>query len=475
VKDRWEELVDRYTAELARTVEQLQKEVAGRQHVEAILYERTQELTFLNRISQALSSTLDLDQVLGTLLDQVRNLLGATSSSVWLTDPVTGELVCHHTVGLQSELVLGKRVPPGLGISGWVVEHGQSLRLANAQADERHYADVDRQGTLAVGSMLCVPLRVRGKTIGVINVVNTAVDSFEAGDMTMLELLSTSAATAIENARLVETLRQQTAELQARNEELRAFAHTVAHDLKGPLWPVLGYAEMLAKDLEKLAPADVHEFLDVILKNAQKSCDIIEELLMFAETSQSQVKVKPLDMSVIVDEAMQRLHSLIKEHAAAIDVPDAHRWPVALGHGPWVEEVWANYISNAIRHGSTPEVTLCVELGADEPVDGTVRFWVRDNGSGISPENQAKLFTPFTRLHQVRVTGHGLGLSIVRSIVEKLGGQVGVESDGVPGHGSLFSFTLPLAPARPLDERVELDNWQTMLESVRDPSAQTRL
>ncbi len=111
---------------------------------------------------------------------------------------------------------------------------------------------------------------------------------------------------------------------------------------------------------------------------------------------------------------------------------------MALGYGPWVEEVWANYLSNAIQYGGRPPR---VELGATEQADGMVRFWVRDNGPGLTPEEQARLFTPFTRLDQVRAKGHGLGLSIVRRIVEKLGGQVGVESE--VGRGSVFTFTLP--------------------------------
>jgi two-component system sensor histidine kinase/response regulator len=120
-----------------------------------------------------------------------------------------------------------------------------------------------------------------------------------------------------------------------------------------------------------------------------------------------------------------------------------------VGHGPWIEEVWANYISNALKYGGSPPR---IELGADPPPPsppsgGTegearmVRFWVRDNGPGLTPEEQARLFTPFTRLEQVRAKGHGLGLSIVRRIVEKLGGQVGVESE--VGQSSTFSFTLP--------------------------------
>ena len=122
-------------------------------------------------------------------------------------------------------------------------------------------------------------------------------------------------------------------------------------------------------------------------------------------------------------------------------LPD--HWPIALGYSPWIEEVWVNYISNAIKYGGRPPR---VELGATVQADGMVRFWVRDDGSGLTPAEQAQLFVPFTRLNKTPAKGNGLGLSIVRRIVEKLGGQVGVESEGLPGRGCVFSFTLPGVP-----------------------------
>jgi two-component system sensor histidine kinase/response regulator len=161
----------------------------------------------------------------------------------------------------------------------------------------------------------------------------------------------------------------------------------------------------------------------------------------------------PLDMASIVAEAQQRLAHMIEGHQAEIVLSDT--WPAATGYGPWVEEVWVNYLSNAIKYGGRPPrvelgfvVSACPDRsprappnGATAQPDGMVCFWVRDNGPGLTSEEQARLFTPFTRLDQVRAKGHGLGLSIVRRIVEKLGGQVGVESE--VGRGSVFTFTLP--------------------------------
>jgi signal transduction histidine kinase len=155
-----------------------------------------------------------------------------------------------------------------------------------------------------------------------------------------------------------------------------------------------------------------------------------------------QVEMSPLNMAEIITEARGRLADIIEKQQAEIILP-LKSWPTAWGYAPWVEEVWTNYLSNAIKYGGRPPR---VEPGATVQPDGQVYFWVRDNGPGLSFQEQARLFAPFTRLHQVRAEGHGLGLSIVRRIVEKLGGQVGVESKGAPGQGSTFWFTLPGKP-----------------------------
>jgi signal transduction histidine kinase len=282
-----------------------------------------------------------------------------------------------------------------------------------------------------------------------------------------LELLANSAAIAIDNARLVAALRQQTAELQSRNEELDAFAHTVAHDLKGPLGPMMGYAEILEKDHDRLPREEMQDYLHSIATSTQKMNNIIQELLLLAQARQSQVETGPLDMQCIVVESLKRLGPMIEEYQAEICGPSS--WPPTTGYGPWVEEVWVNYISNAIKYGGQPPR---VELGATVQPDGMVRFWVRDNGAGIPPEDRARLFTPFTRLDQIRAKGHGLGLSIVRRIVDKLGGQVGVESDSMAGRGSVFSFTLPSSDLETkLDPQKTADNWQVLPNSLRSLTA----
>ena len=261
-----------------------------------------------------------------------------------------------------------------------------------------------------------------------------------------LDLLPTVIERVLHQQRLImekqqaeQALREYAAELEARNEELDAFAHTVAHDLKGPLGHMVGFAYLLAEDQGTLSEADQRGYLQMIARSGHRMSNIIDELLLLSSVRKlGEVELRPLDMGGVVGDVLERLRYLIEANQATILCPE--EWPQGIGYAAWVEEVWANYISNGIKYGGRPPR---LELGATVSIEsqGEVRFWVRDNGPGLTPEEQGRLFTPFTRLDQTRARGHGLGLSIVRRIVDKLNGSVGVESQ--VGTGSTFWFTLP--------------------------------
>ena len=240
------------------------------------------------------------------------------------------------------------------------------------------------------------------------------------------------------NARNQE-LEQLAEELQASNDELDAFARTVAHDLKNPLTSVVSYQEMLVRYAAQMPPEKLVEIAHKARRAGYKTIRIVDSLLLLASVRQHDpVQRKPLPMERILQEVQHRLDSLIREYEAQIELPA--EWPIAHGHAQWVEEVWSNYLSNGIKYGGRPPR---LQLGAEEQANGMIRFWVTDNGDGIAAADQAKLFTEFTRLNGHNVEGHGLGLSIAKRIIEKLGGEVGVESAN--GHGSCFYFTLPAA------------------------------
>ncbi|MFQ6102208.1 MAG: response regulator [Anaerolineae bacterium] len=404
------------------------------------LAERRQQrrMEHLIEAGRILLSTLDLDSVLQRVMQIAMVEMDAEGASVWLRGS-GGDLECRAVFGGGADRLLGMRVGPGLGIAGWALQRKQSVLVPDAQADPRFYREVSEQIGFHVRDLVAVPLLVREKRIGVLEAVNKKRAPFSPADLAWMEALASLAAAAVENARLFQALRQGTVQLQARNEELDAFAHTVAHGLKSPVAHIVGLAETLEESYAGIPDEDLRSYLRKMARSGRKMSSIIDGLLLLARVRKMEVEMRPLDMESIVVEAMQRVAGIIQERQAEIVLPET--WPLALGYTPWVEEIWVNYLSNAIKYGGQPP---CVELGAVAESDGMVRFWVRDNGPGLAPEAQARLFTPFTRLDQVRAKGHGLGLSIVQRIVEKLGGQVGVESE--VGQGSVFTFTLTGAP-----------------------------
>jgi PAS domain S-box-containing protein len=233
-------------------------------------------------------------------------------------------------------------------------------------------------------------------------------------------------------------IRQYTTELEARNSELDSFSHTVAHDLKAPIGILTGYIHILRQH-EDLSPT-ARAYLQSMEKAALRMENMITGLLLLARMRNISDAVVPVDMTQAAQAALERFQVTIEERAIQVDITP--HLPAALGYDVWLEEVFANLISNAIKY-----------IGRDNPaprirISGTrqgdyARYEVHDNGVGISAEDQAGLFDMFSRFHQDQAVGTGLGLSIFQRIVTRLKGQVGVESQ--PGAGSIFWFTLPAA------------------------------
>jgi two-component system sensor histidine kinase/response regulator len=235
-------------------------------------------------------------------------------------------------------------------------------------------------------------------------------------------------------------LKRLNAELGARNEDLDAFAHTVAHDLQNPLALMIGFAEAVRRYRHTMTEEDLERSLSNIEQSGRRMSEIIEQLLLLAQARKLDIKPEPLEMGLIVGRARKRLLPLLRERKVRLILPDS--WPTALGHSQWVEEIWFNYLANAIKHSG--RVAPCISVGGDPATNGMVRFWVADDGLGISEGDRTRLFEPSEALGPNSVRkGYGLGLSIVQRIVARLGGEAAVES--VEGEGSVFSFTLPAA------------------------------
>ncbi len=439
-------LHNEYIQLLPAVVQQsLEKRMLQRERDQSVeeLRQNNRKLLLLNRVGQLLTSTLDLQEVIDQLVRTISDLLDTMGSSVWLWDEDQAQtLVCvgiySHGQNVTPDTIM--RLPAAKGLVGWVASNAESARTADAKGDARFTNAIDDSIGYDTQSLLAVPLLARSGVLGVLELVNKRNTDFTEDDQALAETLAASAAIAIENARLLEDLRQKRDELQIRNEELDAYAHTVAHDLKNPLTLVVGFADMLRDSYQTLLHEEIQQHLSIIIEHGQKMGTIIESLLLLAVVRGTKdVEIDEVDMGFIVGETLKRIEFMVKEYGGEIILPDS--WPTAHGYGPWLEEVWYNYLTNGLKYGGRPPR---MELGYDLVDEKVACFWVKDNGAGFSVDKPEQLFAPLSRLTPSDYqSGHGLGLSIVRRIVERLHGQVGVESQ--LGKGSKFYFTLALA------------------------------
>lgn len=223
-------------------------------------------------------------------------------------------------------------------------------------------------------------------------------------------------------------------ELKIRNIELDAFAHTIAHELHSQLNSIIGFSQLILDDNE-MNEKKRNSFLEIIVSSGFKMNSIIQEMLLFSSLKKNEVVKSYLPMKNIVEEAVTRIS---KSEREITKITIASDFEPSVGYGPWIEEVWYNYIRNAIKYGGTPP---CIEIGSSKTEEGYSKFWVKDNGMGLDKRQCDIIFVDPHKLGDKLVKGHGLGLSIVQRIVKKLDGWVKVES--TPNEGSIFSFYLP--------------------------------
>ncbi|MCL4875539.1 MAG: hypothetical protein KJ064_02735 [Anaerolineae bacterium] len=234
-----------------------------------------------------------------------------------------------------------------------------------------------------------------------------------------------------------ETFQHYTSELEARTRELHAYNYTIAHDLKSPLAMVVGYASLADDALADANLDDARKFVREIITAGQTMQNMIDQLLQLASETHIKEKRTMLDVRQVIDTALFRFKYQIETYGIEVDIsPDL---PPAAGHSPWVEQIFANLISNAIKYRDVSNPHPHIRIRGSH--DGTVsRYEVEDNGVGIPPESQKTIFELFGRVHK-NVEGSGIGLAIVQRMVKKLDGDIGVVS--AAGQGSTFWLTLP--------------------------------
>jgi signal transduction histidine kinase len=303
--------------------------------------------------------------------------------------------------------------------------------------------------------LLHVPLRAGDHSVGVLHLrfrrdaelsPDDRVAIGEIADALAVALLQTrlNQTIAAQNAELETRVARRTAELQNAVQELDAFAHTVAHDLRAPLRALRGLADIVLRDEGDRLGADAKAHLGRIGQAAARLDDLVRDLLEYARIGRDSLPIEPTPLDPVVDEALRGLATRITSTSADVRVV-GRPLPTVAGNHAILVLVLHHLLLNALTFVA-PDTPPQVRVGAGQE-GGRVRLWVEDNGIGIAPEHQARIFGMFERLHGHGLYGgEGVGLAIVRRSVEALGGRVTLRSR--LGAGSCFRVELDAAPER---------------------------
>jgi PAS domain S-box-containing protein len=386
----------------AQLFEKAQKEIEERQRIERTLRRHTQELALINQASRALTSTLDLDLVLITFLEEIRRLMGAVASSVWLKDPGGDDLVCRQATGPQNSVVRGWRLAEGEGLAGWVAQEKRSLIVSDAQTDPRHAKGVSQETGLPLRSILTIPLRTKQNVIGVLQVVDTEIDRFHTEDAKLLEPLASTAAIAVENAQLYEQARRDAA---TKSLLLREANHRV----KNTLTSIVGllYAE------KRHAGVEEHPTYQLILT------DLISRVQGMAAVHSmlAASEWKPLLLTELTSRIIHSvLHTLPKGKRITVSVcksparvtPDQARHLTLV-----INELTTNTVKHSLSQREQAHIDVRIASNGDR-----IRLTFRDNGPGYPDD-------------VINLERYDVGFNLIQKIVQRnLEGDLLLYNDG---------------------------------------------
>ncbi|MBN1340426.1 MAG: PAS domain S-box protein [Bacteroidales bacterium] len=223
-------------------------------------------------------------------------------------------------------------------------------------------------------------------------------------------------------------------QLIRKNKELDAYARTIAHDINSSLAAIVGISDNLIDSMDQMDKDEMMQSLGFISESARKLSVVVKEILLFTHLEKEKISLEKLDMQLVLKEALKRLKPHLTRKNANLSY--SNKLHNCMGHNVWVEEVWYNLIDNAIKYGGkTPEI----EIGSEQDGKGGIKYRVSDNGQGMDKATIDRILNEGLSPSQAK--GHGIGLSIVRMILEKLGGSLSVTS--TKGKGTGFFFTLP--------------------------------
>ena len=446
---RLEELVKERTLELTTTNEHLQQEVLRHKQTEALLYQRHQELTLLHQASQMFGSSIELNQVLETVLDEMHRQLNILATSFWIRVPETGELVCQQATGPWKETVIGWTLIPGQGIVGQAAQSGEVLIVKDTRTDTRHYKDVDQKIGVELRSIFCLPFRSKGEVIGVLSLLDTKANRFSEDDLRLIEPIATAAASAVQNARLFDEAQRARKEAENANRAKSEFLANMSHEIRTPMNAILGFTELLGTLIDE---PQQKSYLDTIKSGGETLLTLINDILDLSkiEAGKMNINPEPTNLGNIIRELIQMFQLNISKKGleGIVEIPQDFPENVLLDEIR-IRQVLFNVLGNAIKFTDRGYVKLTAGTAPSSQEANCLDIMLRVEDSGIGiPEDQQEIIFDAFRQQDGQSTrkygGTGLGLVITKRLVEAMGGGITLTSE--IGVGTSFNIMFPQVP-----------------------------
>ena len=427
-----EQKVEVRTRELARSVEELQA---------------------LGQVSQAVSSSLDLQKVLATIVAHAVELSGTESGAIYEFDETSEQFQLRATHRMSEELtraIREGRMNLGETALGRAGEKRQAVQVPDIREEPAYPLReiIERDGFRA---LLAVPLLREDRLIGGLVVRRRAVGQFDKETVDLLQNFATQSALAIQNARLFREIEKKGQELAIASKHKSEFLANMSHELRTPLNAILGYTELILDKIYGNVPEQIQEVLERVQQNGRHLLSLINDVLDLSkiEAGQLTLSLNEYSMKEVVQTVVTAVESLAAEKNLELKVKVSPEVDYGKGDEQRISQVLMNLVGNAIKFTEEGEVEVEATASKD-----TFVVSVSDTGPGLSESDQQRIFEEF---HQVDASstrkkgGTGLGLSIAKRIVEMHGGRIWVES--TLGKGSTFSFTLPVRVERQREQR----------------------
>jgi PAS domain S-box-containing protein len=422
------------------------RNITSRKRMEQRLRERTAQLEALWEITLGMSAQLELSELLHNIVERGCQLLDVGGGSLYLVDEETGSLEQVISHGYKKDHT-GTHIAPGQGIAGRVLQRGEPLIVEDYGRLEEQSEEWSDEGLTAC---LGVPLRRGERVIGTLGFDEIAGPrAFDEQDVWLASLFANQAAIAIENARLYEEVRRQADELRTALDQLREldrlkseFIQNVSHELRSPLALIRGYAEMLDMgELGSLTPTQ-REPVAIIARRARMLSALVEDITLILGAEVNPPQPEPVSLDELARAAVEDFQISAADAELTLETEIASGLSPVRGTPTHLRRVLDNLVNNAIKF-TPPQGTVTVRVR--QPQEDHVLLEVSDTGIGIHPEQQDRIFERFYQVDgstKRRYPGTGLGLALVKEIVETYGGAISLESE--VDVGSTFAIRLPV-------------------------------